>query len=33
MDSVPGAPWLVDTIQEIDATDLMWEFFEAHPKQ
>jgi len=27
------APWLVDTIQEIDATDLMWEFFEQHPKQ
>ena len=28
-----NAPWLVDTIQEIDATDLMWEFFEQHPKQ
>ena len=27
------APWLVDTIQEIDATDLMWDFFEQHPKQ
>ena len=27
------APWLVDTIQEIDATDLMWGFFEQHPKQ
>ena len=33
MDSVPGAPWLVDTIQEIDATDLMWDFFVQHPKQ
>jgi len=29
----PGAPWLIDTIQEISATDLIWEFFEAHPKQ
>ena len=26
-------PWLVDSIQEIDATDLIWEFFESHPKQ
>ena len=31
--SRPGAPWLVDTIQEISATDLIWEFFAAHPKQ
>ena len=31
--SSPGSPWLVDTIQEISATDLIWEFFEAHPKQ
>jgi polyhydroxybutyrate depolymerase len=31
--SAPGAPWLVDTIQEISATDLIWEFFESHPKQ
>jgi polyhydroxybutyrate depolymerase len=28
-----GAPWLVDTIQEISATDLVWDFFESHPKQ
>ena len=32
-DSMPGAPWLVDTIQEIDATDLIWDFFVTHPKQ
>ena len=32
-ESVPGAPWLVDQIKEIDATDLIWEFFESHPKQ
>ena len=32
-DSMPSTPWLVDTIQEIDATDLIWEFFEQHPKQ
>jgi len=25
--------WLYDSIQEIDATDLIWEFFENHPKQ
>jgi polyhydroxybutyrate depolymerase len=25
--------WMIDTIQEISATDLIWEFFEAHPKQ
>jgi polyhydroxybutyrate depolymerase len=31
--SSPGSPWLVDTIQEISATDLIWEFFAAHPKQ
>ncbi len=31
--SSPGSPWLVDNIQEISATDLIWEFFEAHPKQ
>ena len=31
--SSPGSPWLVDTIQEISATDLIWEFFQAHPKQ
>jgi len=31
--SSPGSPWLVDTIQEISATDLIWEFFESHPKQ
>ena len=31
--SSPGSPWLVDTIREISATDLIWEFFEAHPKQ
>lgn len=31
--SNPNAPWLVDTIHEISATDLIWEFFEAHPKQ
>jgi polyhydroxybutyrate depolymerase len=31
--SSPGSPWLVDTIQEISATNLIWEFFEAHPKQ
>jgi len=31
--SSPGSPWLIDTIQEISATDLIWEFFEAHPKQ
>jgi len=31
--SDPNYPWLIDTIQEISATDLMWEFFEAHPKQ
>jgi polyhydroxybutyrate depolymerase len=30
--SSPGSPWLVDNIQEISATDLIWEFFEAHPK-
>jgi polyhydroxybutyrate depolymerase len=29
----PGAPWLFDTIQEISATDLIWDFFAAHPKQ
>ena len=29
----PSAPWLIDTIQEISATDLIWDFFEAHPKQ
>lgn len=29
-----SAPWwLSDTIQEISATDLIWDFFEAHPKQ
>jgi len=28
-----GTPWLIDTIQEISATDLIWEFFEDHPKQ
>jgi len=28
-----GTPWLIDTIREISATDLIWEFFEAHPKQ
>jgi len=31
--SSPGSPWLIDTIQEISATDLIWEFFESHPKQ
>ena len=31
--SWPGSPWLIDTIQEISATDLIWEFFVAHPKQ
>jgi polyhydroxybutyrate depolymerase len=31
--SRPGSPWLVDAIQEISATDLIWEFFEQHPKQ
>jgi polyhydroxybutyrate depolymerase len=25
--------WLVDTIREISATDLIWDFFAAHPKQ
>ena len=32
----PGNDWtgpLEDTIKEISATDLIWEFFEAHPKQ
>ena len=28
-----GATYLIDTIQEISATDLIWEFFETHPKQ
>jgi polyhydroxybutyrate depolymerase len=31
--SSPGSPWLVDTIQEISATNLIWDFFAAHPKQ
>jgi polyhydroxybutyrate depolymerase len=36
--TIGGGHWwpasgLVDTIQEIDATDLMWEFFKQHPKQ
>jgi len=25
-------PWIIDTTQEISATDLIWEFFESHPK-
>jgi polyhydroxybutyrate depolymerase len=37
----PGNPYsssdpediFVDTVQEISANDLIWEFFEAHPKQ
>ena len=33
LQSSPGSSWLVDTIQEISATDLIWEFFENHPKQ
>ncbi|MDX1798986.1 MAG: hypothetical protein R3255_10090, partial [Candidatus Lokiarchaeia archaeon] len=33
LSSTPGAPWLIDTIQEISATDLIWDFFESHPKQ
>ncbi len=33
LNSAPAAPWLVDDIQEISATDLIWEFFETHPKQ
>ena len=28
-----NAPWLYDPHKEISATDLIWEFFEAHPKQ
>ena len=28
-----GNSWLIDTIQEISATDLIWEFFASHPKQ
>jgi polyhydroxybutyrate depolymerase len=28
-----NAPWLYDPYKEISATDLIWEFFEAHPKQ
>jgi len=28
-----SAPWLIDRINEISATDLIWEFFESHPKQ
>jgi polyhydroxybutyrate depolymerase len=31
--SSPGYPFLIDTIQEISATELIWEFFAAHPKQ
>jgi len=29
----PEYEWLYDSIQEISATDLMWDFFEEHPKQ
>jgi polyhydroxybutyrate depolymerase len=29
---IPDASWLIDTIQEIDATDLIWDFFKSHPK-
>ncbi len=29
----PENGWLHDSIQEISATDLIWEFFEQHPKQ
>ena len=28
-----NAPWLYDPYKEISATDLIWDFFEAHPKQ
>jgi len=28
-----NAPWLYDSYKEISATDLIWEFFESHPKQ
>ena len=28
-----NAPWLYDHHKEISATNLMWEFFESHPKQ
>jgi polyhydroxybutyrate depolymerase len=32
-DDSSSAPWLIDRIKEISATDLIWEFFESHPKQ
>jgi polyhydroxybutyrate depolymerase len=28
-----NAPWLYDPFKEITATDLIWDFFEKHPKQ
>lgn len=28
-----NSPWLYDSHKEISATDLIWEFFETHPKQ
>jgi poly(3-hydroxybutyrate) depolymerase len=32
-DPTNTSAWLVDTIQEISATDLIWEFFEKHSKE